>query len=203
MPAAHLAPWVCMAMTALTLFDTAIGHCAVVWGGAGILVIQLPEADVEQTLARIQRRVPHAREECPPPEIQIAIDDIVALTHGNRRDLSAITLDMDGVPEFDRRVYQVTRAIAFGETLTYGEVATRLGTQGQARAVGQALGRNPFAIVVPCHRVTAAGGRAGGFSANGGSTTKLRLLNIEGAMLHRTPTLFDGDPAFSLSLRSN
>ena len=192
-----------MAMMALTLFDTAIGRCAMVWGSAGILAIQLPEANMAQTLARVQRRFPHAREKRPPPEIQAAIDDIVALTHGNRRDLFAITLDMDGVPEFDRRTYQVTRAIAFGETLTYGEVATRLGRPGQARAVGQALGRNPFAIIVPCHRVTAAGGRAGGFSANGGPATKLRLLNIEGAMLHRTPTLFDGDPAFGLSLKNN
>lgn len=192
-----------MTMTAFALFNTAIGRCAIAWGGAGILATQLPEAHEAQTRARIQRRLAQACEASPPAVIQTAIDDIVALTHGERRDLSAITLDMADVPGFDRRVYELARTIACGETLTYGEVATRLGKPDTARAVGQALGRNPFAIIIPCHRVTAAGGRAGGFSANGGSATKLRLLNIEGATLHRTPTLFADDPAFGLSLKSH
>jgi methylated-DNA-[protein]-cysteine S-methyltransferase len=105
----------------------------------------------------------------------------MALLRGEARDLSAIALDMDGLPSFQRRVYEAARAIPPGETLSYGEVAARLGAPGSARAVGQALGRNPFAIVVPCHRVLAAGGKAGGFSANGGVATKLRLLALEGA----------------------
>jgi methylated-DNA-[protein]-cysteine S-methyltransferase len=97
--------------------------------------------------------------------------------------LSFITLDMEGVPEFHRRVYGVARTIPPGATLSYGEIAARLGDPGSARAVGQALGRNPFVIVVPCHRVLAAGGKTGGFSANGGTATKLTLLAIEGAQL--------------------
>jgi methylated-DNA-[protein]-cysteine S-methyltransferase len=108
-------------------------------------------------------------------------------------DLSNIQLDMEGVPPFHRRVYEVARAIAPGNTRTYGEIATRLGDPGAARAVGQALGHNPFAPVVPCHRVLAAGGRSGGFSANGGVATKLRMLQIERASFNG-PGLFDGQP---------
>ena len=112
----------------------------------------------------------------------------MALLRGEPRDLGAIDLDMSGIPEFPRRVYAVARAIPPGQTVTYGDVAARLGEPGAARAVGQALGRNPFAIIVPCHRVVAAGGRLGGFSANGGAATKRRILAIEGA--HRDePTL--------------
>jgi methylated-DNA-[protein]-cysteine S-methyltransferase len=110
-----------------------------------------------------------------------AIEGVVALLSGEKRDLSAIALDTTEVPEFHRRVYAVARAVPPGSTITYGEIATRLGDPTAARAVGQALGRNPFALIVPCHRVLAAGGNAGGFSASGGATTKLRLLAIEGA----------------------
>ena len=102
---------------------------------------------------------------------------------------------------FDRRVYEVARTIMPGATLSYGEIAARLGTSALARDVGQALGRNPFPIIVPCHRVLAAGGKVGGFSANGGITTKLRLLTIERARTSDTPTLFDGDSAFAFALR--
>src|SRR6516164_1571350 len=116
-------------------------------------------------------------------------------------DLSAAALDMDGVAEFDRRVYEVARSIAPGATLSYGEIAARLGERGLARDVGQALGRNPFPLIVPCHRVLAAGGKAGGFSANGGVTTKLRLLTIERARTSDAPTLFDGDGAFGFALK--
>src|SRR5207244_4465282 len=110
-------------------------------------------------------------------------------------DLSAVALDMERVSPFHRRVYQVARTIPPGATLSYGDIAAHLGARGLARAVGQALGRNPFAIVVPCHRVLAAGGKAGGFSANGGITTKLRLLSLEGAHANRQPELVDADGA--------
>jgi methylated-DNA-[protein]-cysteine S-methyltransferase len=117
----------------------------------------------------------------PPPSVQAAIDGIVALLCGEARDLSQIALDMGGVPEFDRRVYEMARTIAPGETLSYGDLATRLGDPAAAREVGQALGRNPFPVIVPCHRVVAAAGRLGGFSAPGGAATKRRLLAIESA----------------------
>ena len=105
----------------------------------------------------------------------------------------AAVLDMASVPAFDRRVYEVARTIPPGSTLTYGEIATRLGDVGEARRVGRALGRNPFAIVVPCHRVVAAGGKLGGFSASGSIVTKLRLLTIEGAPTNGTLPLFDAE----------
>src|SRR5207247_4929923 len=112
---------------------------------------------------------------------------------GEASDLSAVALDMERVSPFHRRVYQVARTIPPGATLSYGDIAAHLGARGLARAVGQALGRNPFAIVVPCHRVLAAGGKAGGFSANGGIATKLRLLGIEGARPAGEAGLLDGD----------
>ena len=183
------------------LFDTDIGQCGIAWGARGIIGVQLPEASEARTRARLVRRYPHAREAPPPAEMRRVIDGIVSLLGGQASDLSAAALDMDGVPEFDRRVYELARAIAPGATLSYGEIATRLGERGLARDVGQALGRNPFPLIVPCHRVLAAGGKAGGFSANGGVTTKLRLLTIERARTSDAPTLFDGDRAFGFALK--
>src|SRR6478609_7886783 len=173
------------------LFDTPIGQCGIAWGSRGICGVQLPEASEARTHARLMRRYPHAREGLPPPQVRYAIEAIAALLAGEPRDLSAVALDMDGVPEFDRRVYTAARSIAAGNTLSYGELAARLGERGAARDVGQALGRNPFPIIVPCHRVVAAGGKLGGFSARGGVATKLRLLAIEGAPLNGTRSLFD------------
>ena len=179
-----------------TLFDTAIGRCGIAWGSRGVLSVQLPEVPATETRARLARRFPDASEDAPPPDVQRAIDDIVALLRGQARDLSGVVLDMERVPPFHQRVYEVARTIPPGSTLTYGEIAGRLGDAGAARAVGQALGRNPFAIVVPCHRVLAAGGKVGGFSAGGGITTKLRLLTIEGAHADSERDLFDGDGTY-------
>jgi len=163
-----------------TLFDTAIGRCAIGWGPRGVADVQLPESNELTTRARVLQRFPIAREAAPPPAVARARDRIIALLRGEPGDLSAILLDMDSVPPFHRRVYEAARCIPWGATMTYGALAARIGAAGSARAVGQALARNPFAIIVPCHRVVAAGGRIGGFSANGGTTTKLRLLAIEG-----------------------
>jgi methylated-DNA-[protein]-cysteine S-methyltransferase len=175
----------------LTLFDTAIGRCGIAWGERGIVAVQLPERLDSDTHARLLRRVPDATETAPPPEVQQAIDGIVALLRGEPRDLTGIRLDMESVPPFHRRVFEVARTIPPGRTLTYGAIATRLGEPGAARAVGQALGHNPFVLVVPCHRVLAADGGLGGFSAAGGRMTKLRLLTIEGARSGDEPSLFD------------
>jgi methylated-DNA-[protein]-cysteine S-methyltransferase len=184
-----------------TLFDTDIGPCGIAWGERGVIAVQLPEADAARTRARLARRCPDAREAAPPPRVQAAIEGIVALLRGEARDLSSVALDMERVEEFDRRVYEIARGIPAGATLSYGEIAVRLGGRELARDVGQALGRNPFPIIVPCHRVLAAGGKAGGFSANGGVMTKLRLLTIERARTSTTPTLFDGDSAFGLAVK--
>ena len=182
-----------MANHRFKLFETAIGRCGIVWGGRGVVGVQLPEAREAETRGRVLRRFPTAREGAPPPEVQRAIESIVALLRGEERGLSDVALDMDRVPPFHRRVYELARTIPPGATLAYGEVAARLGDRGLARAVGQALGENPLAIVVPCHRVVAAGGKVGGFSANGGARTKLRLLAIEGAPTAGTLPLFDDE----------
>ncbi len=179
-----------------TLFDTPIGPCGVAWGPRGLAGFQLPEASSAETRARMGRRFPGTPELAPPPGVKRAVEAILGLLRGEGTDLTAIPLDMTGLPEFHRRVYEATRAIPPGSTLSYGELAAQIGAPGAARAVGQALGRNPFAIVVPCHRVLAAGGKAGGFSANGGLTTKTRLLAIEGVKLNKALPLFEGDGAF-------
>ena len=168
------------ATRSFALFDTALGTCGIVWGERGIVGVQLPESTSAAARARLRRRFPDAREAPPPPEVCRAIDGVVALLRGEPSELADVELDMSAVPEFHRRVYEVARTIPRGATLSYGEVASRLGAPGAARAVGQALGQNPFAPIVPCHRVLAAGGRLGGFSATGGVATKLRLLSIEG-----------------------
>jgi methylated-DNA-[protein]-cysteine S-methyltransferase len=173
------------------LFDTTIGRCGIGWSERGIAVLQLPEARDSATRVRVLNRCPDAHEESAPPDIQDAIDRITALMRGEPSALSLLVLDMHNVPPFHQRVYTVARRIPPGTTLTYGQVAMRLGEPGAARAVGQALGRNPFAIIVPCHRVLAAGGKTGGFSANGGVRTKLRMLAIERA---RLPFVLESEP---------
>lgn len=180
-----------MSERAFALFDTAIGRCAIAWGAGGIVGLHLPEASQAQTRARVHRRFGAVREAAPPEGVQRAIEAVQALLRGERSDLSRIELDMQGIPAFHCRVYGVARGIAPGETLTYGEVAARLGEPGAARAVGQALGANPFALIVPCHRVLAAGGRAGGFSAHGGAVMKRRLLEIEQALAPQRLPLFE------------
>jgi methylated-DNA-[protein]-cysteine S-methyltransferase len=185
----------------LTFFDTAIGRCGIAWHGSRVAAVQLPEGNEFKTRERLLRRCPLAHEAPPPPDMQRVIDGIIALLRGEAREFSAVALDIDELPEFDRRVYEVARTIPAGATLSYGEIAERLGGRDLARDVGQALGRNPFPLIVPCHRVLAAGGKAGGFSANGGVTTKLRLLTIERARTSDTPTLFDGDSAFGLAVK--
>ena len=168
-------------MQGFAIFETAIGRCAIAWGEGGVIGVHLPEQSDTAMRARLHRQHPQARETNPSPNIESAINDIRRLMDGQKQDLSAIPLDMSTVPEFEQRVYAEARSIPPGETLTYGDIATRLGDVSLSRAVGQALGRNPFPIVVPCHRVLAAGGKSGGFSAPGGVETKRRLLEIEGA----------------------
>jgi methylated-DNA-[protein]-cysteine S-methyltransferase len=169
------------AVTEFALFATTISCCGIAWRGGDICGVQLPEASEAATRARLGGRFPEAREAAPSDWVARAIDDIVALLEGKAVDLSGVELDMEGVPAFHQRVYAVVRAIPPGSTLTYGGVAARVGSPGSARAVGQAMAKNPFAPIVPCHRVLAAGGKAGGFSANGGIITKMKMLAIEGA----------------------
>lgn len=173
------------------IFDTAIGPCGLAWGDRGIVGAQLPEADREATLARMRRRFPGAPQAQPPAAVQSVVTRVTALLAGDPDPLLDVALDMAQVSDFHQRVYGITRAIPPGRTLTYGEIADQLGEPGAARAVGQALGHNPFAPIVPCHRVLAARSGGGGFSAEGGVATKLRILQIENAQLGREPGLFD------------
>lgn len=175
------------------IFDTAIGRCGIAWNARGIVAAGLPEADDDKLRARLLRRCPGATEQAPPPAVQRAIDGVVALLATGSGNLAGVTLDMEGVPAFNRRIYEIARAIPPGSTLTYGDIATRLGggEPELARDVGVAMGQNPFAPIVPCHRVVAANRKAGGFSARGGVSTKLRLLAIEGAQVDGTLPLFE------------
>jgi methylated-DNA-[protein]-cysteine S-methyltransferase len=174
-----------------SIFETALGHCAVAWSAGGLVLVLLPEERAGALRARLGRRRPDAREAELPAAVGLARDGIAALLRGAPSDLSGVALDMSGVPPFDRQVYEVARTIPAGETRSYGDIAARLGDPSWARGVGRALGRNPFALVVPCHRVLAAGGAIGGFSARGGIATKRRLLAIEAASASRQPGLFD------------
>jgi methylated-DNA-[protein]-cysteine S-methyltransferase len=177
------------------LFNTPVGFCGIAWLQGGIVGVQLPEiGGAEHTRARLAKSFPQSKEASSPAHIQEAIARITALLSGQHDDLQDIALDMSRLPKFHQLVYHITRAIPPGQTLTYGEVAKRASEPSAARAVGQALGRNPFAPVVPCHRVLAAGKHLGGFSASGGVATKLRLLQIEGAMAASQQNLFDNGP---------
>lgn len=180
-----------MTTQGFALFDTVIGRCGLAWGDRGLIGVQLPEATPGAAWARLRKRFPDAVEVEPPPEIEVVIDRIRHLLAGGRDDLADIVLDLEGQSAFHLRVYAIARAIPPGDTSTYGEVARAMGEPGAARAVGKALGENPWPIVVPCHRVLGSSGSMGGFSAPGGSATKARLLTIEKAKTSAAPTLFD------------
>jgi methylated-DNA-[protein]-cysteine S-methyltransferase len=173
------------------IFDTALGRCGIAWNERGINAVQLPMGSEKMTRSRICQRFGTIAESAPTAEVEVAIEGIRELLAGKPNDLREVALDLDGVPEFHRGVYDIARAIPPGKTLTYGDIAKKLGGVELSRDVGQALGRNPCPIVVPCHRVLAAGDKPGGFSANGGVVTKLKMLEIEGAVVNYTPSLFD------------
>jgi methylated-DNA-[protein]-cysteine S-methyltransferase len=168
-------------MTQYALFETVIGWAGIAWGDQGLVACHLPERDADTARRSFLRRFPEIVEAAPPAELSPIIEGIRALMRGEKADLTAAELDLSRTPEFHARVYEIARAIPPGQTLTYGQIAEKLGDKLLARDVGQALGKNPWPIVVPCHRVTAAGGKPGGFSARGGVNTKLKLLAIEGA----------------------
>ncbi len=184
-----------MTTQGFALFETAIGHCGIAWGEAGIVGVQLPMASPALTHARLEERFADLEEATPPPRVRAVQRDLVALLRGEARDLSGTPLDMRKLPPFRRSVYDAARQIPPGSTCSYGELAQRIGSPGAARAVGQALGHNPFAIIVPCHRVLAAGGRIGGFTATGGVATKRRMLEIEKTLVDATKPMLPEAPA--------
>jgi O-6-methylguanine DNA methyltransferase len=177
-------------MIQYALFETAIGVGGIAWSPAGLVGCHLPEREAETARRGLLRRFPGAAEAEIPASLAATVEGVRALLRGEKADLSGAPLDLGRTPPFHARVYEIARTIPPGETLTYGEIAERLGDRLLARDVGQALGANPWAIVVPCHRVTAAGGKPGGFSARGGVATKLKLLAIEGAKAAAQGDLF-------------
>lgn len=177
-------------MTQFALFDTAIGFAGIAWNDVGLVACHLPEREADAARRGFLRRFPDAAEAPIPARFDATVEGIRALMRGEKADLTDAPLDLSRTPEFHAKVYEIARAIPPGETLTYGDIAVRLGDKLLARDVGQALGKNPWPIVVPCHRVTAAGGKPGGFSARGGVNTKLKLLGIEGAKAAAQTDLF-------------
>lgn len=164
------------------LFDTEIGACGVAWSERGLTRLQLPEADRRATERRLQARAARPAT-TPPPPVARAIAKVRQYLAGEAVDFTPVAVDLSGISPFHAQVYDAARALGWGETATYGEVARRVGAPGAARAVGQAMGRNPVPIIIPCHRVLAAGRKPGGFSAYGGVDTKARLLALEGVRL--------------------
>lgn len=171
------------------LFDTPLGRFGVAWTSRGISSVVFPASE-EAMRARLMRHGgPRAGE--PDDNAADAVARLTELLSTGTADLTPIRLDETRASAFEWRVYGLTRAIAPGQTRSYGEIARDLGDAGAARAVGVAMGRNPYPLIVPCHRVLAANGKPGGFSAPGGLATKRRLLHLEGVSLGQGPTLFE------------
>jgi O-6-methylguanine DNA methyltransferase len=170
------------------LFETPLGWCGIAWreqegcdNQPVVTLFQLPQATKSKTEARIARAAGASGPSSPPSEVAVVIKRVCMHFEGQPQDFQDIPIDLNGVGSFARQVYQAARRIPIGQTMTYGELAKAARRPGAARAVGQALGKNPIALIIPCHRILAAGGKAGGFSAFGGKTTKAKMLAIEGA----------------------
>jgi methylated-DNA-[protein]-cysteine S-methyltransferase len=169
-----------------TLVDTALGAIGLAWRvtprGVAIVRLQLPAGDQAATEQALTRRLDSARATVLPDEIARIAGMIRAYAAGDSVDFSGVEVDVGPVEPIRRAIYAALRKLGHGETLTYGELADRAGFPGLAQAVGQAMGRNPVPLIIPCHRVLAAGGKLGGFSAPGGVTTKERMLKLERAI---------------------
>jgi methylated-DNA-[protein]-cysteine S-methyltransferase len=163
------------------IFETAAGVCGIAWNPAGIVRFQLPGRSAEAAERLLRRRLPFAEPGPPAAEVAEAVAAARRYFDGAAIDFSGFRLDLAGEDPFFRRVYDAVRQVAWGRTTTYGAVARELGAGPEAaRDVGRAMASNPVPLIIPCHRVLAAGGRVGGFSAPGGAATKLRMLALEG-----------------------
>lgn len=174
-----------------SVFDTAIGRCGIIWSATGVVAVQLPEAREIDTRRRIFQAHPEAREQRPSENAELATEGIVGLLQGGDPDFSEVSLDAGGVTGFNRRVYEFACSIPRGETRTYHEVARALGASGAAHSVAQAIAKNPYMLIVPCHRVLEAGNYADRLSPYGGVISKRRLLALEGAHPVASKTLFE------------
>jgi methylated-DNA-[protein]-cysteine S-methyltransferase len=170
------------------IFETAGGFCGIAWSDVGITRFQLPTESAEATERLLRRRVPGAEPGAPTPVIVEAVAAVKRYFAGEETDFSGFTLDLGEQDSFFEQIYEAARRVGWGHTTTYGTLAKELGAGPEAaRDVGQAMARNPVALIIPCHRVLAAGGKVGGFSAPGGSATKIRMLELEGVNVAPPP----------------
>jgi methylated-DNA-[protein]-cysteine S-methyltransferase len=170
------------------VFETASGFCAIAWSEAGVTRFQLPARSAEAAERSLLRRLPQARPSAPPPDVLEAVAAAKQYFQGAEVDFSDLRLDLEGQDDFFRQIYAATREVGWGHTTTYGALAKALGAGPEAaRDVGQAMAKNPVPLIIPCHRVLAAGGKVGGFSAPGGSAAKMRMLEMEGGRVTPTP----------------
>ena len=171
--------------TGYTVFDTALGFAAIAWSDAGIVRFQLPSTSAEVTTRNLLRRAPEAQAAVPPPRIAQAVEAAKRYFAGEKIDFSDVPLDLTGQDDLFRAIYAAARRLGYGETTTYGGLAKAIGRTDweAAQDVGQAMAKNPVALIIPCHRVLAAGGKIGGFSAPGGAETKAKMLALEGVHL--------------------
>jgi methylated-DNA-[protein]-cysteine S-methyltransferase len=170
------------------LFETKLGTAGIAWSDEGITRFRLPDPNRDEAETHFRDRTPAE----PPPAIAAVVDQAKRYFDGEQIDFTPIPLDLTEIDPARRSIYDALRKVAFGETVTYGELARRAGaTQPQAaQDVGVAMARNPVPLIIPCHRVLAAGGKLGGFSAPGRTEAKQRMLALEGVYLNKQPSLF-------------
>ncbi|HEY1454512.1 MAG TPA: methylated-DNA--[protein]-cysteine S-methyltransferase [Roseiarcus sp.] len=163
------------------VFEIAMGFCAIAWSDAGVVRFQLPTKSAEAAERLVRRRVPEAEPGAPPEDVAAVVAAAKRYFAGEETDFSQVRLDLGGEDAFFGRIYEALRRIGWGQTTTYGALAKEVGAGREAaRDVGEAMAKNPVPLIVPCHRVLAAGRKIGGFSAPGGSKTKIRMLQLEG-----------------------
>jgi methylated-DNA-[protein]-cysteine S-methyltransferase len=173
------------------IFETAAGFCGLAWSGDGVTRFQLPAKSAEAVERLVLRRTPGAQPGEPPRNVAAAVEAVKRYFQGDEIDFSDVSLDLAGADEFFQRIYALARKVGWGRTTTYGALAKALGAGPEAaRDVGEAMAKNPVALIIPCHRVLAAGGKLGGFSAPGGATTKRRMLELEGVPLEPAQAAF-------------
>jgi methylated-DNA-[protein]-cysteine S-methyltransferase len=175
-------------MDSYLVFETAAGFCGIAWNTVGITRFQLPARTAQATARNMLRRLPAAEPGIPTPEVGEAVAAAQRYFAGEQIDFSGFQVDLDGQDAFFQRIYVATRRLGWGQTTTYGSLAKELGAGPEvARDVGQAMARNPVPLIIPCHRVLAAGGKVGGFSAPGGSVAKANMLRLEGVHVAPPP----------------
>ncbi|MEL7025332.1 MAG: methylated-DNA--[protein]-cysteine S-methyltransferase [Pseudomonadota bacterium] len=163
-------------------FTTPLGICAVAWSDQGLTRVLIAEPSLEDITRRLSDNLDQTNEQVPP-FVHRAVNTLSAYFAGEDVSMDDTTLDVSRLSPFRSSVYRMLRNVPRGTTTTYGELATRLDKPGAARAIGIAMGENPWPVVVPCHRVLASGGDIGGFSAHGGVRTKRQLLRLEGVQI--------------------